>query len=437
MDNGISPVHYADAISDANGGLGNRTFMQYVGGLEQDRRSADTRRVAAEALRGSGRPLTHLNTIQESFGHHDVSGMREFAGSVAGEALATLGAGGFTCDGRMAVNDTPDLFTQAHEAAHGVQQAALGSGLELQQGIGETGDKYERHADAVAEKVIRGQSAQELLDDMAGGMHTTVESANHNGAIQFNKEIIDKFKNSESRLIFLDYDGTLVGFHEDPMKAVPDDELHEIIEHLTRSENTKIVITTGRNRDELFGFLGMHEKLEFIAEHGMWRKKRGVKDWTPAMAPDLSWKEEVKPMIRGYVNIMPNSYIEEKDYSLGWQYRPAPDTVEAAQAGRQLEAELKEYFRRTGKEKEWLVTHDNMVVEINTAGADKGTSASEIAGEGKYDFILAIGNGSTDEFMFRALSGHQTVKVGAGVTAARHTVKDVAAVRDLLKNLVT
>ena len=436
IDNGISPVQYADAISGANSGLGNRAFVRYAEGLEQDRRPADTRRIAAGALRGRGQPLTHLDTIQEAFGHHDVGGMREFTGSAAQETLATLGAAGFTSNGCMAVSNMPDLYTQAHEAAHGVQQAALGNSLELKQGIGETGDKYERHADAVAEKVVRGQSAQPLLDDMTGGMHTTVASASHNGAIQFNEEIIDKFKHSRSRLIFLDYDGTLVGFHDDPMKAVPDEELHEIIARLTRSGNTKVVITTGRNRDEIFGFLGRHEELEFVAEHGMWRKKTGTDDWTPAKDLDLSWKEEVKPIIRSYASIMPNSYIEEKDFSLGWQYRPVPDTVAAAQAGGQLEAELKEYFIRTGREKEWLVTHNNMVVEINTAGADKGTSASRIAGEGEYDFILAIGDGSTDEFMFRALTDHQTVKVGAGITAAHHTVKDVAGVRDLLKNLV-
>ena len=63
----------------------------------------------------------------------------------------------------------PDLYTQAHEAAHGVQQAISGSGLQLKGGIGEAGDQYEQHADAVAEKVIRGESAESLLDEVAGG----------------------------------------------------------------------------------------------------------------------------------------------------------------------------------------------------------------------------------------------------------------------------
>ena len=130
--------------------------MQFVRELDQERRQTDIHRIAANALRGTGQPLTHLEAIQRAFGHHDVSGMREYTNRDAQETLADLGAEGFTSNGRMAFNGTPDLFTQAHEAAHGVQQAALGSSLGLKKGIGVPDDKYEQHADAVAEKVVRG-----------------------------------------------------------------------------------------------------------------------------------------------------------------------------------------------------------------------------------------------------------------------------------------
>ena len=271
---------------------------------------------------------------------------------------------------------------------------------------------------------------------MTGGIQTTVETTTHPGAVQFNGELIDKFKNGKSRLIFLDYDGTLVEFNDDPMKATPDDNLHEIIERLTQFGNTKVVVITGRRKEEILGFLGGHEEVEFVAEHGMLRKRPGDKGWTATVDLDLSWKEEVKPIIQGYVDKVPGSYMEEKEYSLGWQYRPALNTAEVDQAGKELETELKEYFKEKDKDKEWLITNNNMVVEINTEAADKGTAASTIAGEGKYDFVMAMGDGSTDEFMFRALPNEQTVKVGVGVTAARYTVNDVADARKLLKNLI-
>jgi hypothetical protein len=57
----------------------------------------------------------------------------------------------------------PDLRLAAHEAAHAVQQR---EGVQLSGGIGRAGDEYERHADAVADQVVRGESAAALLQPM-------------------------------------------------------------------------------------------------------------------------------------------------------------------------------------------------------------------------------------------------------------------------------
>ena len=42
-----------------------------------------------------------------------------------------------------------------------------------------------------------------------------------------NKSIIEKFNKSKSRVIFLDYDGTLVGFNKKPELALPDKSLYK------------------------------------------------------------------------------------------------------------------------------------------------------------------------------------------------------------------
>ena len=60
----------------------------------------------------------------------------------------------------MAFRGYPDLHTAAHEAAHVIQQR---KGVDLKSGLGRKGDRYERHADAVADKVVRGKSAETLL----------------------------------------------------------------------------------------------------------------------------------------------------------------------------------------------------------------------------------------------------------------------------------
>ena len=54
-------------------------------------------------------------------------------------------------------------FTAAHEAAHVVQQRG---GVRCAAASG-AGDDYEQHADAVADRVVRGESAEPVLDPMA------------------------------------------------------------------------------------------------------------------------------------------------------------------------------------------------------------------------------------------------------------------------------
>ena len=174
--NGESPIQFMDAINADNSAMGNRAFLQFVGGLYQQHQTMDAHGIAKAGLKGPGRTLTHQNKIQQAFGHHDVSDMREHTGPGARTALTTLGAEGYASHGRMAIADTPDLYTQAHEAAHGVQQAALGDSLQLKGGIGEAGDRYETHADAVAEKVVRGESVEGLLDEVAGGPTVVADS---------------------------------------------------------------------------------------------------------------------------------------------------------------------------------------------------------------------------------------------------------------------
>ncbi|MEZ4437389.1 MAG: DUF4157 domain-containing protein [bacterium] len=110
--------------------------------------------------------LPHRDAIQTAFGRHDVGGIRAHVGGAATEAADTLGAEAYATGDAVAFAHAPDLHTAAHEAAHVVQQRG---GVQLRGGIGQPGDPYERHADAVADRVVSGESAEGLLDEMAGG----------------------------------------------------------------------------------------------------------------------------------------------------------------------------------------------------------------------------------------------------------------------------
>jgi hypothetical protein len=127
---------------------------------------SDAVSVAQDGVSGSGSALPHQAAIQASFGHHDVSHVQAHQGSQAQEAATAIGASAYATGADVAFAGSPDLHTAAHEAAHVIQQQGGGS---LKGGMGEAGDVYERHADAVADQVVAGESAEGLLDTRAAG----------------------------------------------------------------------------------------------------------------------------------------------------------------------------------------------------------------------------------------------------------------------------
>ena len=151
---------------------GKRSMVEARYGVQRRERQTaaqDDAQVHAAAEQGLAQPagaLPHADRIQAAFGHHDVSGIAAHVGGAATAASDAMGAEAYATGNHVAFRAAPDLHTAAHEAAHVVQQR---SGVALKGGVGEAGDPYEQHADAVADAVVAGRSAAGLLDQMSGG----------------------------------------------------------------------------------------------------------------------------------------------------------------------------------------------------------------------------------------------------------------------------
>lgn len=153
-------------------GQGRRMSQGQPGSLF---RIADSqgRDLANEVIRGAAQvgirtpsdQLPFASQIQQSFGRHNLGQVRAHLGSEAGESARAMGARAFATGEHVIFASNPDLRTVAHEAAHVVQQRA---GAQPAGGVGRVDDPYERHADAVAERVVSGRGAEDLLDRFAG-----------------------------------------------------------------------------------------------------------------------------------------------------------------------------------------------------------------------------------------------------------------------------
>jgi len=147
-------------VPEADGDL-PRLQLKGAGGSGALADRADTHGIAAAGVAGHGSALPHLDLIQRSFGpDHDLSRIGAHVGGPAAAAAAQLGAHAYATGDQVAFAAQPDLHTAAHEAAHVVQQRG---GVQLKDGLGAEGDEHEAHADAVADRVVRGEPAADLL----------------------------------------------------------------------------------------------------------------------------------------------------------------------------------------------------------------------------------------------------------------------------------
>ncbi len=244
------------------------------------------------------------------------------------------------------------------------------------------------------------------------------------------ENILNNFKNAENRILFLDYDGTLVDFVDTPDQAKPDEELINIIKKLNSIKNTKLVIISGRDKETL-GTWWKKIPVELIAEHGVWVRKSN-KEWRLNENVQNNWMEAVRPVIETFVDRTPGTFIEEKNYSLAWHYRKAdPDLGE--RRANELSTVLKDLISNHGLS----VLEGNKVLEIKSSGVNKGKAANKILIKNKYDFIFGIGDDWTDEYLFQELPEDAfTVKVGLKKTSATYYIDGTKKVRALLQDFI-
>ncbi|KAI1004613.1 Trehalose-phosphatase [Podosphaera aphanis] len=218
------------------------------------------------------------------------------------------------------------------------------------------------------------------------------------------KELLVKHYHAASkRLFMLDYDGTLTPIVPHPAAALPCDKLIQTLKILAADPNNSVWIISGRDQDFLQQHLGDIEGLGFSAEHGSFIRFPGHKSWeNMAETLDLSWQKEVIQVFQDYTVKTPGSFIERKRCALTWHYRPSDPTLGARNA-RECQKELE---RTVGSQWEVEVMTGKANLEVRPTFINKGEIAKRLILESKPkpQFVLCLGDDSTDEDMFRALN---------------------------------
>jgi trehalose 6-phosphate synthase/phosphatase len=240
------------------------------------------------------------------------------------------------------------------------------------------------------------------------------------------------YESSQNRILFFDYDGTLAPIVPDPAKAIISEDVKKLLHDIAKRDT--VIIVSGRDRyflDNLFADLPVH----MIAEHGALIKMKDTDEWQLNENYEENWKDSIRPIMDIYAKRCPGAFVEEKETALAWHYRTADDKLYATRRAQELLWQLKNYIQ---PELNLQVIDGNKVVEVKKTAFNKGTASRMFVGNGEFDFILAIGDDTTDEDMFEALPETAfTIKIGDDLSAARNHIRSQEEVFYFLNFMVS
>jgi len=272
-------------------------------------------------------------------------------------------------------------------------------------------------------------------DDFLSSLHEIKKKQREMRARSLNmktrKKIIDQYRNASSRLLFLDYDGTIVPIVKNPTEAVPGNKLLELLQQLSKREGTELVIISGRDRatmDKWFSNIPVN----LVAEHGVVIKEKNKK-WKLLKPVRKSWKKKINPIMNLYAERLPGAWIEEKEFSIVFHYRSTDPALASTRV-----KELMDHLMTYTSNLDLQVQSGNQALEVRNAGFDKGLAAVHWISQARKlpRFILSVGDDYTDEDLFRALPEDAfSIKVGFQPSHAQFNLDNPDEVIKLLREL--
>ena len=286
---------------------------------------------------------------------------------------------------------------------------------------------------AMAERVTymdAGRWARMFIDDLAARPAPQLPAR---GGAELAAKLTANLMAGQKLSLFLDYDGTLREIESTPEAAAPSKAVMHLLQRLRERPQINVTIITGRARQDVDAFFSAFPSFGFVAEHGAWSRAPNDAMWVDRAGHlDLSWKDQVKTILKLHAAATPGSFVEEKRTSLVWHYRKA-DPEFGDWKARQLLSDLTTALANQPLH----VRMGKKIVEITPLQISKGAAIAELMAQQGVPLAMAAGDDTTDESMFRLHRADLlTLKIGEGETSAAYVVPTPAAMRALILDVL-
>ncbi|MGH9343295.1 MAG: trehalose-phosphatase [Terriglobia bacterium] len=233
-------------------------------------------------------------------------------------------------------------------------------------------------------------------------------------------------------ILFLDFDGTLVGFKRNPAEVRLGDSERQLLERLSRHRRVSLVFISGRRRVDLKKQVAVRAAA-YLGLHGF-ESRAGIR----LSIESRQWLVRIRALVDERICGLRGVRLEDKRSSLALHYREAPAVLAAkarAAVMQVLAAERAPLHVLRGKK----------ILEMLPPEIEgKGAAASMLVRNlGRGVLPVYFGDDATDEMAFVALRklarnggpDPVTVHVGNGRTEAKYRVRTINEVRICLERL--
>ncbi len=229
--------------------------------------------------------------------------------------------------------------------------------------------------------------------------------------------------------LFLDVDGTLIGFDNDPNAVRVPLPLRDTLGQLHGALDGALALVSGRHLYDLDRLFGP----PLVAAAGLPGLHRRRGDGSEVHArPERAQVEALHRLVTALGARVPQLRVEDKGACMALHYRDAPGARdEVVAAAEHIAAQLADYVTQPG----------DHVIEIKPAGTDKGRAVAAFLAERPFAgrVPVYVGDDLTDEHAFDTVNARDGISIRVGSrepTRAHFALADPPAVEAWLRQVL-
>ncbi len=246
----------------------------------------------------------------------------------------------------------------------------------------------------------------------------------------FDSSLLETFRQANALTLFLDYDGTLVDFCDDPDQVLLPKSTYELLLALVNRRGYELIIVTGRDRNYMARTFS-NLPITIYAEHGACVSHSRQSSWHSLVDDKTNWLEQSFTALKAIVKQFKGAWLESKPQSLCLHYgNSSMSPIDAKKIIQAFDQDAR--FSHL----DFMDAYNH--IDCRLKSVSKANAIHHYFKSQSNDLCLAMGDDVTDIAMFDAVKHYDgyTFAVGDRIQQCDYRLGSVSVVTAFLNQLI-